>query len=146
MTPGRLPRPRCPGTPTSSCPPPAGRRRSTATGRRRRRALPASNGRPPAQIEAAAPEPAADRDQPVDVWDQRVADGPGLPAPAARRDYEVDEFGFDPELTDAVFQPLLRLLYRDWFRTEVFGIEQRAGRRRRRWSSATTPARSRSTR
>ena len=37
--------------------------------------------------------------------------------------YEVDDFGFDPELTDAVFHPLLRLLYHDWFRTEVFGIE-----------------------
>ncbi|WP_438870731.1 lysophospholipid acyltransferase family protein [Paractinoplanes ovalisporus] len=37
--------------------------------------------------------------------------------------YEVDEFGFDRELNDAVFQPLLRVLHHDWFRTEVFGIE-----------------------
>src|SRR3712207_7667015 len=35
-----------------------------------------------------------------------------------------DEFGFDPELADQAFQPLLRLLYREWFRTEVFGVER----------------------
>ncbi|WP_247673833.1 lysophospholipid acyltransferase family protein [Micromonospora sp. C51] len=38
-------------------------------------------------------------------------------------DYEVDEFGFDRDLTSAVFHPPLRRLYRDWFRTEVTGLE-----------------------
>ncbi|MCW6005880.1 acyltransferase family protein [Micromonospora sp. CPCC 205371] len=38
--------------------------------------------------------------------------------------YEVDEFGFDRELTEGLFHPVLRLLYREWFRTEVFGVEQ----------------------
>ncbi|HET7304348.1 MAG TPA: lysophospholipid acyltransferase family protein [Segeticoccus sp.] len=38
-------------------------------------------------------------------------------------DYEVDDFGFDPELTEHVFLPLLRPLYRAWFRVEVRGIE-----------------------
>ncbi|WP_342768658.1 lysophospholipid acyltransferase family protein [Allorhizocola rhizosphaerae] len=37
--------------------------------------------------------------------------------------YEVDDFGFDTELTDYVFHPLLRTLYKNWFRTEVFGID-----------------------
>ena len=37
-------------------------------------------------------------------------------------DYVVDEFGFDAELTDAVL-PLLRPLYRSWFRVEVRGVE-----------------------
>lgn len=36
--------------------------------------------------------------------------------------YEVDEFGFDAELTDALL-PLLRPLYRSWFRIEVRGLE-----------------------
>ena len=36
--------------------------------------------------------------------------------------YEVDEFGFDAELTDALL-PLLRPLYRVWFRVEVRGLE-----------------------
>ncbi len=36
-------------------------------------------------------------------------------------DYPVDEFGFDPELTDRVLLPPLRLLYEKWFRVEVTG-------------------------
>jgi 1-acyl-sn-glycerol-3-phosphate acyltransferase len=38
-------------------------------------------------------------------------------------DYEVDTFGFDEQLTDTVLLPLLRLLYKRWFRVEVHGIE-----------------------
>ena len=38
-------------------------------------------------------------------------------------DYVVDEFGFDRHLNDAVFLPLLRGLFRNWFRVEVTGIE-----------------------
>ncbi|TDO40064.1 1-acyl-sn-glycerol-3-phosphate acyltransferase [Paractinoplanes brasiliensis] len=59
----------------------------------------------------------------LDVWDQRVARGLAFLRRRLTGNYEVDEFGFDSELNDAVFQPLLRVLHRDWFRTEVFGIE-----------------------
>jgi 1-acyl-sn-glycerol-3-phosphate acyltransferase len=38
-------------------------------------------------------------------------------------DYEVDAFGFDEQLTDTVLLPVLRLLYRHWFRVDVKGIE-----------------------
>jgi 1-acyl-sn-glycerol-3-phosphate acyltransferase len=38
-------------------------------------------------------------------------------------DFAVDEFGFDPELTDTVLLGLARPLYRRWFRVEVRGIE-----------------------
>ena len=38
-------------------------------------------------------------------------------------DYEVDDFGFDPDFTENVFYPMLRPLYRHWFRVEVRGIE-----------------------
>jgi 1-acyl-sn-glycerol-3-phosphate acyltransferase len=38
-------------------------------------------------------------------------------------DYEVDAFGFDRELTDTVLLPILRPLYRRWFRVEARGIE-----------------------
>jgi 1-acyl-sn-glycerol-3-phosphate acyltransferase len=38
-------------------------------------------------------------------------------------DYEVDDFGFDPELTGTVLLSLLRPLYRQWFRVEVRGVE-----------------------
>ncbi|GAB3857351.1 lysophospholipid acyltransferase family protein [Micromonospora andamanensis] len=64
----------------------------------------------------AAPEQAGD------VWDRRVATGLAFLRRRLAGDYEVDEFGFDPELTEAVFHPLLRRLYRDWFRTEVTGL------------------------
>ncbi|MBC7640018.1 MAG: acyltransferase family protein [Rhodoferax sp.] len=37
-------------------------------------------------------------------------------------EYVVDEFGFDVDLTDALL-PLLRPLYRSWFRVEVRGLE-----------------------
>jgi 1-acyl-sn-glycerol-3-phosphate acyltransferase len=38
-------------------------------------------------------------------------------------DYTVDEFGFDPHLNNAIFLPLLRLLFQTWFRVEVSGVE-----------------------
>ena len=70
---------------------------------------------------AAAPEPIA----------PLAAAGPaeraaGLLAYARRRaegDYEVDAYGFDPDLTEHVLLPALRPLYRRWFRVEVNGIE-----------------------
>jgi 1-acyl-sn-glycerol-3-phosphate acyltransferase len=38
-------------------------------------------------------------------------------------DYSVDDFGFDPELTDRVLLTLVRPLYRSWFRVETTGLE-----------------------
>ena len=38
-------------------------------------------------------------------------------------DYTVDEFGFDEEYTVHIHLPLLRPLYKSWFRVEVKGIE-----------------------
>ena len=38
-------------------------------------------------------------------------------------DYEVDDLGFDPHLTENVLLALLRPLYHTWFRVEVRGIE-----------------------
>lgn len=62
-------------------------------------------------------------DRPGDHWDRKVAKGLAFLRRRFSGDYEVDEFGFDPDLTDGVFHPLVRLLYRDWFRTEVAGVE-----------------------
>jgi 1-acyl-sn-glycerol-3-phosphate acyltransferase len=38
-------------------------------------------------------------------------------------DYTVDEFGFDEDFTENTYLPLLRPLYKSWFRVEVRGIE-----------------------
>nr|WP_026184885.1 lysophospholipid acyltransferase family protein [Salinispora vitiensis] len=62
-------------------------------------------------------------EQPGDHWDRKVASGLAFLRGRLAGDYEIDEFGFDPQLTTSVFHPLVRLLYRDWFRTEVTGLE-----------------------
>jgi 1-acyl-sn-glycerol-3-phosphate acyltransferase len=90
----------------------------------------------------AAPPPATPPPEPVET----VLDEPGTGAPRAdalvlpewerkvastlafvrRRltgDVEVDEFGFDPELTDHVLLAALRPRYEHYFRVEVRGIE-----------------------
>lgn len=38
-------------------------------------------------------------------------------------EYAVDDFGFDPELTDKVLLALVRPVYRSWFRVETSGLE-----------------------
>jgi 1-acyl-sn-glycerol-3-phosphate acyltransferase len=58
-----------------------------------------------------------------DIWDERVAGAIAALRQRLTGDYEVDEFGFDKHLTDSVFLPLLRPLYRNWFRTDVVGAE-----------------------
>jgi 1-acyl-sn-glycerol-3-phosphate acyltransferase len=63
----------------------------------------------------------------TDEWDRRVAAGLAFLRRRFAGDYEVDEFGFDPELAEAVFYPLLRPLYERWFRTELFGIDNLPG-------------------
>jgi 1-acyl-sn-glycerol-3-phosphate acyltransferase len=39
-------------------------------------------------------------------------------------DYAVDEFGFDPELTERVMLNVLRPVYRRWFRVELRGEDR----------------------
>jgi len=57
-----------------------------------------------------------------DIWDRRIASALSFLRRRLSGQYEIDEFGFDAELTDRVFYPVLRALYRDWFRTEVSGV------------------------
>jgi 1-acyl-sn-glycerol-3-phosphate acyltransferase len=58
-----------------------------------------------------------------DIWDTRVASALAFLRRRLTGQYDVDEFGFDPELNDNVIQPLLEPLYRDWFRVEVTGAK-----------------------
>jgi 1-acyl-sn-glycerol-3-phosphate acyltransferase len=50
----------------------------------------------------------------------------GLAGFARRRllgEYEVDEFGFDPELNSTLLMPAALALYRNWFRVRMLGLE-----------------------
>jgi 1-acyl-sn-glycerol-3-phosphate acyltransferase len=53
--------------------------------------------------------------------DRRVAQALAFVRRRLTGDFEVDEIGFDRELTD-VLLPLMRPLYRSWFRVEVRGL------------------------
>jgi len=55
--------------------------------------------------------------------EERLAELLGFLRRRLTGEYEVDEFGFDPEFSDSVLLPLLRPLYRHWFRVEVLGAE-----------------------
>jgi 1-acyl-sn-glycerol-3-phosphate acyltransferase len=75
-------------------------------------------GRTESRPTTATPQP------PVpDEWDRLVAEMLAFLRRRITGEYQVDEFGFDPDLIDHVLLPALRLLYRHWFRVEVTGIE-----------------------
>ena len=56
-------------------------------------------------------------------WEQRVDELLELLSRRLTGAYEVDEFGFDPELADKVLLAALRPLYEKWFRVEARGLE-----------------------
>jgi 1-acyl-sn-glycerol-3-phosphate acyltransferase len=62
-----------------------------------------------------------------DVWDRRIAGGLAFLRRRLAGEYEVDEFGFDRDLTDSALLPLLRRLYHGWFRTDLLGAANLPG-------------------
>ncbi|MGW1931888.1 lysophospholipid acyltransferase family protein [Streptomyces sp. NPDC001919] len=56
-------------------------------------------------------------------WERKLAGGLAFLRRRITGDYEVDEFGYDEELTDQVLMSLLRPLYEKYFRVEVKGVE-----------------------
>jgi 1-acyl-sn-glycerol-3-phosphate acyltransferase len=71
------------------------------------------------RFEAADTDPTSE----VDVWDRRMAGLLSLLRHRLTGDYDVDDFGFDRQLTESVFLPMLRPLYRTWFRVETYGAK-----------------------
>jgi 1-acyl-sn-glycerol-3-phosphate acyltransferase len=55
------------------------------------------------------------------AWRQRLARAAEFARRRLAGDYEVDEFGFDPDLNSAVLMPAALALYRNWFRVEARG-------------------------
>ncbi|WP_406137501.1 lysophospholipid acyltransferase family protein [Streptomyces sp. NBC_01089] len=76
---------------------------------------------PPAQ--GAAVRDRADRAETGGDWDRRIAGGLAFLRRRITGEYDVDEFGYDKELTDQVLMSAVRPLYEKYFRVEVKGIE-----------------------
>ncbi len=68
----------------------------------------------------AVDSPPAGREAPA--WEQRLAGGLAFLRRRLTGDYDVDEFGYDPDLTDHLLLPPLRPLYERWFRVETLGL------------------------
>ena len=99
--------------PQSPAPRPA-RRRTTS-----RPATPT----PPVDTPAAEAEPVAPAAVELPDWERKVAGALAFVRRRLTGDVEVDEFGFDPELTDKVLLAALRPLYEHYFRVEARGLE-----------------------
>jgi len=56
-------------------------------------------------------------------WERRIAHGLSFLRRRVTGEYEVDEFGYDRELTEQVLMSVLRPMYEKYFRVEVKGIE-----------------------
>ena len=103
-----------------------GERRRVAGRRVVRRARPSSRGAEVlafsgGAVEEPTPAPAAVAPRPG--WEARASDGLAFLRRRLTGKYELDDYGFDRELSDNVVLPMLRALYQQWFRVEVNGIE-----------------------
>jgi 1-acyl-sn-glycerol-3-phosphate acyltransferase len=100
-------------------------RQAGATGPRPRRtttpppAEPADLASDPVDIEADL----HDVDGAPGRLDENIADWLDFLRRRITGEYEIDQFGFDAELTDRVLLAPLRPLYNNWFRVETRGIE-----------------------
>lgn len=73
--------------------------------------------------DAGAERPDADAGPAGGGWDRKAAQALAFLRRRVTGEYEVDDFGYDPELTDQVLMSLLRPLYEKYFRVEVRGVE-----------------------
>jgi 1-acyl-sn-glycerol-3-phosphate acyltransferase len=67
-------------------------------------------------------QPPVEQAPPAD-WERKLAGGLAFLRRRLTGDYEIDDFGFDPDLTDHVLLPPLRPLYDKWFRVETRGLD-----------------------
>jgi 1-acyl-sn-glycerol-3-phosphate acyltransferase len=77
--------------------------------------------------EAASSAPSAEQSAPGEVepsdWERKLAGALAFVRRRITGDYEIDDFGFDPDLTEHVLLPPLRPLYDAWFRVETRGLD-----------------------
>ncbi|MFJ7331617.1 lysophospholipid acyltransferase family protein [Streptomyces cyaneofuscatus] len=117
---------------------PARRRTGSGSGGRGDGSTAPVSALPGGRLPEPAPEAAGDSQEPQQPqetpmssvgedggggWDRRIAGGLAFLRRRVTGDYEVDEFGYDKELTDQVLMSALRPLADKYFRVEVKGIE-----------------------
>lgn len=80
--------------------------------------------------EPSVVEPPSDPAEPADrelvppaAWEERLTGALAFLRRRLTGDYPVDDFGFDPELTESVLMAPLRPLYERWFRVETRGLD-----------------------
>jgi 1-acyl-sn-glycerol-3-phosphate acyltransferase len=61
-------------------------------------------------------------DERISEWERQLADMLAFLRRRVVGNYDVDEFGFDAELTEYLLLPSLRPLYEKWFRVEAIGL------------------------
>jgi 1-acyl-sn-glycerol-3-phosphate acyltransferase len=69
------------------------------------------------------PGPGAVPPAPPSGFERRLAGGLAFLRRRLTGEYEIDDLGFDPDLTEHVLLPPLRPLYDSWFRVETRGLE-----------------------
>jgi 1-acyl-sn-glycerol-3-phosphate acyltransferase len=86
---------------------------------------PASRRRKSAESEQPRERPVAAPTEAVKApdWERKLAGAMAFVRRRITGDYPVDEFGFDPDLTDTLVLPALRPLYERYFRIETRGME-----------------------
>ncbi len=70
-----------------------------------------------------APAPLAGEPRAETEWETKLAGALAFLRRRITGDYEVDDFGFDPDLSDHVLAAPFRPLYNKWFRVEMRGLE-----------------------
>jgi 1-acyl-sn-glycerol-3-phosphate acyltransferase len=72
------------------------------------------------RVSSGSPHPDGD-------WRRRLAGVVDFARRQVTGDGEVDEFGFDPEFNSRLLMPAARLLYQQWFRVQMRGLEHVPG-------------------
>jgi 1-acyl-sn-glycerol-3-phosphate acyltransferase len=78
----------------------------------------AAPAQPDGAVQAEQKPPAPEME-----WERKLAAGLAFLRRRITGEYEVDEFGFDPDLSDHVIAAPFRPLYDKWFRVETRGLE-----------------------
>jgi 1-acyl-sn-glycerol-3-phosphate acyltransferase len=56
-------------------------------------------------------------------WEQRLSGALSFARRRLEGDYAIDDYGFDPDLTENVVLPVFKQFYDKWFRVEVNGVD-----------------------